>query len=136
AAETAADDHDVVWRGIAGKGHRRDLPRSAGYDPRVDAGVIGSGHNGLVAAAYLARAGLDVELLERNGVAGGTVASEELTQPGFVHDTFSAWHPLFVLSATFAELGAELAARGLEYANTPEETTANVRADGRTVIAY
>ena len=98
--------------------------------------MIGSGHNGLVAAAYLARAGLDVEVLERNGVAGGAVASEELTQPGFVHDTFSAWHPLFVLSATFAELGAELAARGLEYADTPEETTANVRADGRAVIAF
>ena len=75
-------------------------------------------------------------MLERNAVAGGAVASEELTQPGFLHDTFSAWHPLFKLSAAYGELGPELAERGLEYAETPEETTANVRPDGRAVIAY
>src|ERR1039458_2855779 len=101
-----------------------------------DAIVIGSGHNGLVAAAYLARAGLSVDVLERNAVAGGAVASEELTQPGFLHDTFSAWHPLFKLSAAHAELGPALAERGLAYAETPEETTANVLPDGRAVIAY
>src|SRR5579872_311981 len=81
-----------------------------------DAVVIGSGHNGLVAAAYLARAGLEVAVLERNARAGGAVASEELTEPGFVHDTFSGWHPLFKLSAAHAELGAELEERGLSYA--------------------
>src|SRR5579859_3670488 len=102
----------------------------------VDAVVIGSGHNGLVAAAYLARAGLRVEVLERNHQAGGAVASEELTEPGFVHDTFSSWHPLFKLSAAFAELGEELAQRGLSYCETPEETTANVLPDGVATIAY
>jgi phytoene dehydrogenase-like protein len=98
--------------------------------------VVGSGHNGLVAAAYLARAGLSVEVLERNPVAGGAVASEELTEPGFVHDTFSSWHPLFKLSAAYAELGPELAEHGLRYCETPEETTANVRGDGSLGIAY
>ena len=102
----------------------------------TDAIVIGSGHNGLVAAAYMARAGLAVEVLERNALAGGAVVSEELTEPGFVHDTFSAWHPLFKLSGAFAELGGELEARGLAYAESPEETTANIRSDGRAVIAY
>ncbi|HEY7967472.1 MAG TPA: NAD(P)/FAD-dependent oxidoreductase [Solirubrobacteraceae bacterium] len=101
-----------------------------------DAIVIGSGHNGLVAAAYLARAGMSVEVLERNATAGGAVATEELTEPGFRHDTFSAWHPLFKLSAAFAELGDELAQRGLEYAESPEATTANVRSDGRAIVAY
>ena len=102
----------------------------------ADVIVIGSGHNGLVAAAYLARAGLSVEVLERNPVAGGAVASEELTEPGFTHDTFSSWHPLFKLSAAYAELGSELEARGLAYCESPVETTANARPDERVTLAY
>src|SRR5215213_9504930 len=43
-----------------------------------DAVIIGAGHNGLVAAAYLARAGLDVEVLERRDVVGGACVTEEL----------------------------------------------------------
>jgi phytoene dehydrogenase-like protein len=101
-----------------------------------DVVVIGSGHNGLVAAAYLARSGLSVQVIERNPVAGGAVASEELTEPGFIHDTFSSWHPLFKLSAAYAELGRELEARGLRYCETPIETTANVLADGSATVAY
>src|ERR671923_1429365 len=102
----------------------------------VDAVVVGSGHQGLVAAAYLARAGWSVEVLERNEQAGGAVATDELTLPGYRHDTFSCWHPLFRLSAAFAELGDELAERGLRYEETPEATTASVRGDGRAIIAY
>lgn len=102
----------------------------------ADVIVIGSGHNGLVAAAYLARAGLSVEVLERNPVAGGAVASEELTEPGFTHDTFSSWHPLFKLSAAYAELGGELEAHGLRYCETPAETTANVLPDGSATLAF
>ncbi len=99
----------------------------------VDVVVIGSGHNGLVAAAYAVRAGLSVEVLERNSVAGGAVASEELTEPGYTHDTFSSWHPLFKLSAAFAELGEDL---GVPYCETPEVTTANARSDGAVTLAY
>ena len=40
--------------------------------------MVGAGHNGLVAAAYLARAGLSVEVLERREVAGGACVTEEL----------------------------------------------------------
>jgi phytoene dehydrogenase-like protein len=43
-----------------------------------DAVIVGAGHNGLVAAAYLARAGLDVEVLERREIVGGACVTEEL----------------------------------------------------------
>lgn len=102
----------------------------------VDAVVIGSGHNGLIAAAYLARAGWEVEVLERNSYAGGAVATEALTEPGFLHDPFSCWHPLFQISGAFAELGDELAPRGLRYCDTPGPTTAAVAQDGSVLLAH
>src|SRR5438128_6551686 len=83
-----------------------------------DAVVVGSGVNSLTCAALLARAGWRVCVLERNDWFGGAIKTEELTEPGFLHDVFSAWHPLWVGGAAHAELGDELAARGLEYLNT------------------
>ncbi|XP_037439042.1 pyridine nucleotide-disulfide oxidoreductase domain-containing protein 2-like [Triticum dicoccoides] len=50
---------------------------------RWDAVVIGGGHNGLAAAAYLARAGRSVAVLERRGVLGGAAVSESDLVPGF-----------------------------------------------------
>src|ERR1700760_3529800 len=101
----------------------------------VDAIVVGSGHNGLVAAAYLARAGWGGEVLGGTDVAGGAIATEELTEPGFRHDTFSCWHPLFHISGAFAELGDELAAHGLEYVDTPDVTTGAVDSEGAVLLA-
>jgi phytoene dehydrogenase-like protein len=45
---------------------------------RVDVAIVGAGHNGLVAAAYLARAGLTVEAFERREIVGGACVTEEL----------------------------------------------------------
>jgi phytoene dehydrogenase-like protein len=50
--------------------------------------VIGAGHNGLTAAAYLARAGLDVLVVERNPYIGGATVSREL-HPGFTYSNCS-----------------------------------------------
>jgi len=52
-------------------------PDTRDHDPDFDAVVIGGGHNGLVAAAYLARAGLRVRLLERLDRVGGAAVSAQ-----------------------------------------------------------
>ncbi len=94
-----------------------------------DAVVVGSGINGLACAALLARAGWDVCVLERNDWFGGAIRTAELTEPGFKHDVFSAWHPLWVGGPVHPQLEADLARHGLEYVNT-ELPTATTFPDG------
>ncbi len=102
----------------------------------ADAIVVGSGINGLVAAAELARAGWSVILLERNAKIGGFIAAEERTLPGYLHDSFSSWHPLFVSGPAYAALGELLHRHGLEYRNTDGWVTASVADDGRATLAH
>ncbi|MFE3228903.1 phytoene desaturase family protein [Nocardia sp. NPDC059228] len=102
----------------------------------ADAIIVGSGVNGLVAAAELALAGWSVQLLERNAEIGGFIATEERTLPGYRHDTYSSWHPLFVSGAAYASLGPHLHEHGLEFRNTEEWVTASVADDGRVTIAH
>ena len=59
-----------------------------------DAVIIGAGHNGLVTAAYLARAGRKVLVLERRELVGGCAVTEELW-PGFKVSTASYVNSLF-----------------------------------------
>jgi phytoene dehydrogenase-like protein len=94
-----------------------------------DAICVGAGVNGLVCAAALARAGWRVCVLERGDAPGGAIRTAELTVPGYRHDVFSGWHPLFTGSAAYAGLGADLTARGLRYLNT-EHPTATLFPDG------
>lgn len=54
--------------------------------------VIGGGHNGMTCAAYLARAGLKVAVVERNPKLGGGSVTEEATLPGFRHNMHSNFH--------------------------------------------
>ena len=98
--------------------------------------VVGSGINGMVAAAELAGAGWSVTLLERSPRIGGFIGSGERTVPGYVHDTFSSWHPLFVTGGAYAALGADLHRHGLSYANTDAALTASVADDGRVSLAH
>ncbi|WP_395542672.1 phytoene desaturase family protein [Neotabrizicola sp. sgz301269] len=59
-----------------------------------DALILGAGHNGLVTACYLARAGLKVCVVEKNGWVGGSAVSRELT-PGFTYSNCSYVSSLF-----------------------------------------
>ena len=59
-----------------------------GMTKRYDALIIGGGHNGLVCAFYLARAGLSVRVLERRHLVGGAAVTEEF-HPGFRNSTAS-----------------------------------------------
>jgi phytoene dehydrogenase-like protein len=101
-------------------------------DDSTDIAIIGSGINSLVAAAELAMAGKRVCLIERADRLGGFIHSAERTLPGFIHDSFSSWHPLFVSGGAYQALGGELHARGLEYCNAGGAVTASVAADPRT----
>ena len=59
---------------------------------RFDIVVAGAGHNSLIAAAYLAKAGSRCLVLEGRPVAGGDCVTEELTLPGYRHDTCASAH--------------------------------------------
>ncbi len=75
---------------------------------RYDAVIIGAGHNGLVCAFYLARAGLKVRMVERRDVVGGAAVTEEF-HPGFRNSvasyTVSLLQPKVIADMRLAEHG-------------------------------
>jgi phytoene dehydrogenase-like protein len=98
-----------------------------------DALVVGSGPNGLSAAITMARSGWRVLVLEAAERAGGAVATEELTLPGFRHDTFSAVYPAGAASPVFASL--RLHRHGLRWVH-PRACLAHPLADGTAAALY
>lgn len=94
--------------------------------------IIGSGINGLVAAALLSLRGKRVLVLEREAVPGGCLRTEELA-PGYLHDVMAATWVLFLTSPAGAALGPHLAKHGLDYCHTPHPT-AVVRPDGSGLV--
>lgn len=104
------------------------MPDSSG----PDAVVVGAGPNGLAAAVTLARAGLQVEVFEREATIGGGARTGALTAPGFLHDVCSAVHPMALASEFFQRFGLE---RRIELA-VPEISYAHPLDDARAAIAY
>jgi phytoene dehydrogenase-like protein len=98
--------------------------------------VMGSGHNGLVAAAYLAKAGKKVLVLERKSHYGGGVSTLELTRPGYLHDEHSNVHIMIQGNPLLRddELGL-LSKFGLEY-NYPDLPWASIFDDGRVILGW
>ncbi|HSF26257.1 MAG TPA: NAD(P)/FAD-dependent oxidoreductase [Actinomycetes bacterium] len=83
---------------------------------QADVVIIGAGHNALVCAGYLAAAGLQVIVLEAGAVVGGNTATEELTLPGFQHDSCSSAHVLIQSNPVIRDDELGLCARyGLRY---------------------
>lgn len=97
----------------------------------ADAVVVGAGHNGLVAANLLADAGWSVTVLEASDAPGGATRTEEITEPGFLNDLGSAFHPMGYVSPVLRGLG--LGAHGLEWSH-PHEPLAHVLPDDRGVL--
>ena len=95
--------------------------------------VIGSGPNGLAAAIALAEAGREVTILEAAQHVGGAIASEELTLPGFLHDTFSSVYPAAAASPVFERM--PLQRHGLRWIQ-PEACYAHPLTDGTAVALY
>lgn len=77
--------------------------------------VAGAGHNGLAAAAYLSKAGLSCLVLEAAHRIGGDTATDELTLPGFRHDTCSTAHNIIQASPMLRNDELGLGEYGLEY---------------------
>jgi phytoene dehydrogenase-like protein len=98
--------------------------------------VIGAGHNSLVCAAYLARAGLYVLVLEAGPTVGGNTRTEELTLPGFAHDSCSSAHVLIQNNPLIRddELGL-VADFGLEYLAT-DPAVVMPQADGDVLVMH
>lgn len=105
--------------------------RSVRFVPESDVVIIGAGHNGLIAANYLADAGLRVQVVERRGVIGGATVTEEQF-PGFRSSSCS-----FVSGLLHPQILKELdlASWGLSLYQT-DVGSANILRDGRHVFIY
>jgi phytoene dehydrogenase-like protein len=97
-----------------------------------DAVVVGAGPNGLAAALRLAAAGLRVRVVERAEKPGGGMRTEELTLPGYRHDTCSTVHPMGAAAPFFREF--DLPSRGVRLLH-PEVAYAHPLDGGRAAVS-
>jgi phytoene dehydrogenase-like protein len=98
--------------------------------------VIGAGANGLIAAAYMAKAGKKVLVLERSAWFGGGVATREVVSPGFRHDIHSATHIVIQGNPLIRndELGL-ISKFGLKYIY-PEGIFSTIFDDHTSIVSY
>jgi phytoene dehydrogenase-like protein len=98
----------------------------------ADVVVAGAGHNSLIAAAYLAKAGYECLILDARPIAGGAATTEELTLPGFHFDSCSTGHTLIQPNPVLRddELGLK-SEYGLEYLS-PDPVAHVVFPDGES----
>ena len=84
------------------------------HKKNIDALIIGAGHNGLVCAYYLAKAGLNVHIFERRHIVGGAAVTEEF-HPGFRNSvasyTVSLLNPQVISDMKLKEYGLSVVKR-------------------------
>lgn len=98
--------------------------------------ALGAGHNGLTAAAYMAKAGKKVLVLEAKDYPGGGVVTRELTLPGYHHDVHSNVHIMIQGNPMLREDELGLLSKfGLEY-HYSELPHATIFEDGRAILSY
>lgn len=102
---------------------------------RFDVVVAGAGHNSLIAAAYLAKAGYRCLVLEGRQVVGGNCVTEELTLPGFQHDSCGTAHVVIQDSPMLRNDELGLGNYGLEYIH-PEIVVHAPFPDGTYLTQY
>lgn len=95
--------------------------------------VVGAGSTGLVCAIHLARAGLQVTVVEHSPRPGGASSSVEATLPGFIHDHCAGFNPMTLASPAMREL--ELEAEGVSWV-TPDAIMAHPFADGTAIALH
>jgi len=83
--------------------------------PDWDIVVAGAGHNSLLTAAYAARAGFKVLVLDGAAQIGGDTTCEELTLPGYIHDPCATAHNLIQSNPLMRDNELDLDRYGLRY---------------------
>ena len=94
--------------------------------------IVGGGHNGLICASYLAKAGLKIAVIERNDAMGGGCSTSEFVAPGFKHNSHSSYH-FIGEGPVLSDL--ELHKYGLAYIY-PEVQHAQVFRDGKALTIH
>ncbi len=98
--------------------------------------ILGAGPNGLTVAAYLAKAGLKILLLEKRFEAGGGLATEQVTLPGFLHNTHAVYMPMVDYAPPLKDFDEYLTKDyDLEFV-FPELVMAMPFADGASLCLY
>ena len=90
-------------------------PAPTSTSEKFDIVIAGAGHNSLITAAYLAKAGYRCLVLEGRPIVGGGVKTAELTLRGFRHDTCSSAHQFLFDNPMLRDKELNLEAYGLEY---------------------
>src|SRR5262249_30305802 len=101
----------------------------------TDVVIIGAGHNGLTCAAYLARAGLKVKVVERRKVVGGAAVTEEF-HPGFRNSvaayTVSLLNPQVIADLRLVDHGLQIVERQAQNSLPATDGSYLLTGEGRT----